>query len=323
MNGPQLFHALAELHADEEGKAPPMIHLCPAGDAGGTVIGRDGRAFRPDFSAIVAAFNASAAAGQYLCLDWEHGTESRWMQDPQRGGRAAGWITKLSLSDAGALQGEVEWTPMGAEDVTAKYYRYISPAIYADEYGRAYQLSSAALTNRPNLTMPAVHREQEPTMQKIAQALGLDPTTTEDKIVEALHARLTTAVRPDPEKWTPRTDYLHAMERATKAESALAKVETDRRAAELNSLIEGAVADGKFAPASVELHRETYSALPDGVERLRKLIAATPKALHSTPQTPAGSPPATNGQPADPLLHRLAKAARVKVEDLEKTSAPT
>jgi phage I-like protein len=309
-----------EGHAEGEGEAtaPTSIPLIPAPDLGGTVIGRDGRAFRPDMAAIINDF---AAEGTPCCVDWEHGTESRWMADPQKGGRAAGWLTRLYRHETGALYADVEWTPDGAKDVADKAYRFISPAIFADDSGRAFKLSSCALTNRPNLRMPAVHDRQENTnMQKIAAALGLPVDASEDKIVEALHARINGA--PDPEKWAPKADFVHAMDRASKAEAALAKAAVDSKTATLNSMIEDAVKAGKFAPASADLHRETYAALPDGVDRLKRLIDATPATVHATTQTGGTALPKDKTPKAkDPKAEAYARAAGLKPETIAALEA--
>lgn len=321
-------HAYAALHvaaADDSGEAtaPASIPLIPAPDLGGTVIGRDGRAFRPDLSAIISEFNTE---GTPVCVDWEHGTESYW-REPDRGGRAAAWITRLFVQE-GALYADVEWTPEGAKDVLERAYRFISPAIYSTEDGRAWKLSSAALTNRPNLKMPAVHtRQEQPPMKSVAQLLDLHADASEEAIVDAI--KKIKSAPPDPEKWAPRADYLHAMKRAAEAETKLGEHARRSAVEKVDGILKEAEEAGKFSPASIAIHRETALGSDEdpitdprvievNTTRLRRLVDSTPAAVHTTSQAQGGPP--KKGQSVSAHLKNFAEIAGLKPETVQAVS---
>src|SRR5260370_5636764 len=68
---------------------------------------------------------------------------------------AAGWIKQVRAVN-GAIQGRIEWTPKGKDAVEAHEYRYVSPVFEYDDEGRVVRLLRAALTNNPNLNLPAI-----------------------------------------------------------------------------------------------------------------------------------------------------------------------
>jgi phage I-like protein len=116
-------------------------------------------------------------------------------------------------------------TDKGAEALSATRYRYLSPAWYVDEEGHPTELSTIALTNRPNLPVPRLlnrkpaepaqnaeagetnlpdpagagegnppeegnttTNEEPPKMEKIREMLGLSAEATEDEILAAVDA---------------------------------------------------------------------------------------------------------------------------------------
>lgn len=343
----RLTFALAEIPEAADGP-PTVIPLIPPPDSEGLVRGVDGRRFLPDLEAIVANFRADKAKGREPCLDWGHGSEISWMAEPDRGGKAAAWIKDLEIREDRSLWGSAEYTDLGRDDLTRKLYRYISPTVWVDEDGRAHRLSSAALTNNPNLTMPAVHRAGEPdqgspTMSAktvplalLCSALALPADTSEDAAIAAAKAHREAATAPpDPTKFAPREE-LHAARLelaelapvvhaardafdmpATAKPAEIAAKLAEHKGAQLNSAIDEAVKAGKIAPASADHYRRTFAAVPDGRKRFAELVETMP-AVVSTHAQAGGSPPPKTGENIDEAeaakRKRLAQAANLSAE---------
>jgi phage I-like protein len=131
---------------------PEWIELLPTGPA---VKGIDGRQWLNDSpDRIIAHFNER---GRPLVVDWEHATEHRapnGLDAP-----AAGWVDRLEIR-VGAIWGHVkEWTQRARQQLADKAYRFISPVFqYEKNTGRIVALTSAALTNSPNLTLVALNQ---------------------------------------------------------------------------------------------------------------------------------------------------------------------
>jgi hypothetical protein len=62
-----------------------------------------------------------------------------------------GWVTKLFVDPEKGLMAEIEPTPLGAEKINGKVYRFVSGAWTLDDANRPQELVSIGLTNKPNL----------------------------------------------------------------------------------------------------------------------------------------------------------------------------
>jgi len=82
-----------------------------------------------------------------ILVDFDHASETGGPTE------AAAWATNLT-SDEDGLHATFRMTDKGAEALSATRYRYLSPAWYVDEEGHPTELSTIALTNRPNLPVP-------------------------------------------------------------------------------------------------------------------------------------------------------------------------
>ena len=100
---------------------------------------------REAFDALVAKWEADGKPE--ILVDFDHASETGGPTE------AAAWATELSSEDDG-LHAVFRMTDKGAEALTATRYRYLSPAWYVDEEGHPTELSTIALTNRPNLPVP-------------------------------------------------------------------------------------------------------------------------------------------------------------------------
>ena len=187
--------------AETTGTPKSRIKLLPIGQ----INCRDGRVFYIDDLAhaeqIVAASVAHAGACD-IPIDFDH----QLVTAPKNGGQApaSGWITALS-AEADGIWANVTWTEDGFARLSARTYRYVSPAMRHDKAGRVLRIDHAGLVNEPAITeLPAVastdasSRElaatysnpQETTLDysKFAAALGLPATATEDEILAAIAA---------------------------------------------------------------------------------------------------------------------------------------
>jgi hypothetical protein len=100
---------------------------------------------REAFDALVAKWEADGKPE--ILVDFDHASEMGGATE------AAAWATELTSEDDG-LHAVFRMTDKGAEALTATRYRYLSPAWYVDEEGHPTELSTIALTNRPNLPVP-------------------------------------------------------------------------------------------------------------------------------------------------------------------------
>ena len=160
--------------------APETITVLPLGH----VVSSKGE-FDVDEGSFQAMKAQIAQRGVDLVVDYEHQT-LKGVEAP-----AAGWVKELKLED-GNIVAVVEWTPLGAEYLKNKEYRYLSPVVNVRKMdNKAIGLHSLALTNTPaieNMT-PIVNSDnfegghENMDMQKLAAAPGLGPDATEEQIV--------------------------------------------------------------------------------------------------------------------------------------------
>ncbi len=232
-----VFFALNSLA--KEGELPARIPLLPAGPP---INGRDGRWYRcSDPAAVIAR---TLAEGVDLSVDEVHLADVGYPVPAP----AYAWLSNLTVEPDGSVWADAAWTPIGATALQQKAYRYISPAFTYDEQSHEIGLLvGAALTNRPNFRMPAVNSQQkqeEDSMKKIAQALGLPEDSTEDQILVALNAKIAAAgQRVDLAAYAPRADLAAMETRALNAETRLAEQAksdlTKRAEAAVNAAVEG------------------------------------------------------------------------------------
>lgn len=263
--------------ATAEGAAVQRVMLLPIGE----VVLRDGRgpfllADRTHAEAVVAA-SLARAGNSDLMIDYDH--QSYFAAGQGKGGRApaAGWIKNLHADDVG-IWADVEWTPAAQAALSAREYRYISPLFAAGKDRRVTLLRNAGLVNEPAIdALPAIAaaiQENDVNYTKIAAALGLPGTATEDDILAALGAAAmpkdkmvaaaaqfgldaaadldtivaaaTAAGRaaPDPALFVPAADLASATEK-------LNTLETARR----EQLIAAASEQGRLTPAMADYAR--------------------------------------------------------------------
>lgn len=240
----------------------------------GVFSGNDGRTWNnsnPD--AVVAAFTKKRP------FDVEHATHKLGPQG--KPAPAYGWIEALQ-NIGGEVWGMVEWNEDGERVLAAKNYAFYSPSFTYDVNGVVRSITSAALTNDPNLDqLPALNREETPMPLpvELTQALGLGADADTASALTAINtlkadhqlALNRAAAGHDLNKFVPKETYELALNRANTAE-ALVKADAD---AKLGSLVDDAIAAGKVAPAN----RDMFLGMcrqDGGVEQFQKFVEAAP-----------------------------------------------
>lgn len=240
----------------------------------GVFSGLDGRTWNnsnPD--AVVAAFTRKRP------FDVEHATH---ILGPQgKPAPAYGWIEALENID-GEVWGMVEWNEDGERILAAKNYAFYSPSFTYDANGVVRRITSAALTNDPNLDqLPALNREETPMPLpvELTQALGLGADADVAAAITAIGslksehqlAMNRAAAGPDLTKFVPKETYELALNRATTAETKVKQTEE----AKLVSLVDDAIAAGKVAPANKEMFLGMCRA-EGGVDQFKQFVASAP-----------------------------------------------
>jgi phage I-like protein len=273
---------LTPLALAAEGAAPEWIQIFPSG---GELHASDGRRWKlADPAAVVAA---SLAPGIDLAIDWEHAQDLK--ANKGEPAPAAAWVDDLQVR-GDTIFAHLRWSDTGKRSVEAREYRYFSPSFIVDKAGKVLRLIGGALVNRPAFPqLPALSRTQpnEEDMDKqVLDALGLAEGATVAEVVGAINKQKSDlamatarAESPSPEKFIPRADYDAALARATTAEQKLAEREKTEREAEITAAVDGAVKEGKIAPAS----KDHYLALcrkEGGLDEFKKLVGTLPKIVN-------------------------------------------
>jgi len=271
--------------------APEFVELIAAPDpATQRIVGRDGRAWLFDAAGQTAVQNNFRAGAVELPIDWEHSTQH--LAPKGEPAPAAAWIEAVEIREGGALWGRVNWTERGAEQVTSRAYRYLSPVFdYETDTNRIVQLVSAGLVNKPNLFLTALNQEETPMPRSalltaaIVAALGLKEDATDDAVATALNAlkkdkddtatALNTQQTPSLDRFVPRGDYDSAVTRATNAENALKTRDKADHDGAVDTAIKGALAAGKITPATENYHRAACSDAA-GLERFKAFVGTAP-----------------------------------------------
>ncbi|MEN3760255.1 phage protease [Aeromonas veronii] len=247
---------MSRMVASDQSNWLPMI---PAG----IFSGRDGRSWNnADPDGVVSAFSMK------LPFDVEHATETREGKT-----EAVGWIVELQNRE-GEIWARVEWNAEGSELIEGKKYGFYSPAFdYSPVDGRVVAMSSAGLTNKPNLYVPALNHQEDHTVKLplvLTQLLGLAEDATAEQAVTAINAmqaqqQIALNAQQDPTKFVPAATHQLALNRSQELEAKLAEIEKSK----VDALVDAAIAEGKVAPAdkamyvglcSTEAGREQFTA---------------------------------------------------------------
>jgi len=271
-------HLLIVLNSVELNSQGGWYALIPPGQQ---IIGRDGRRFtNPNPQIIIDQF---ALNGADLPVDIEHATELKAPQGEPA--PAYGWIKEVRVSDIGAIEGRIEWTDQGQAIVDSKQYRYLSPVFYFSKDNNAIiKLTSAGLTNQPNLYLTALNhqldhqpipQEDAMSLKDIAKALGLSEDASTEAVLAATHKAVNSAHTPSLDKFVPRTDYAGMEQRALNAEQKLNQHLQAQTEAMITTAVDDAIVAGKIAPASKDYHLAACR-VDGGLERFTAFVASAP-----------------------------------------------
>ena len=263
------------------------------------MVGRDGRRWTKRDTALIAA-----ASNEYLpqhIVDENHATD---LKAPRgEASPAMGWFSNIRAEENGEVWADVAWTAHGKEALLNQEYRYISPVFEMDKTGEITKILRAALTNSPNLELPALNSKQpepagnpaeENSMNKdICAALGLSETASENEALAAIAALKTqanSAKSVDLASYAPRADLAQMEQRATAAEKALAELNAAQLKEKAVAAVEKAVTDRKIAPASKGEYIAMCSS-EEGLERFKRIMAASPEIISNAASGAEGEPP--------------------------------
>lgn len=308
--------------------APEWIQLLPGGSA---LVGRDGRSWinsAPED--VVAEFVAGA---KDMPLDWEHSTELKAPKGEEA--PAAGWFKELQVREDGSVWGRIDWTDKGREAVVSKAYRYISPVfIYDTATNLIVKLTSVGLTNRPNLYLPALNREQHQQqhaqkgtsmeLEQLLAALGLPAGTSFAAAlnhISQMNTNLATALNaaqnPPLDKFVPKADYDVVLAKATNAEQKLADQAKATLETAINAEIDTALKAGKITPATKEYHI-AQCRQEGGLDRFKAFCQAAPTVAADSnldSKKPGGTDTALNAEEME-----VCNAMGISVEDYRKAN---
>lgn len=281
---PSIAYLACALNVEGGAAVPEWIELLPAGER---VAGYDGRAWINDRpQELVARF---ARRPSPLPIDFEHGTEG---EPDGRAKDIAGHVVGLEVRDGGAVWGRVEWSDLGANKVSTRQYRHVSPAFFFDRKGgRIHELTSVALTVNPNLSLAALNRRSDPpcsknealmnveTRKALCRKLGLADEASDTAILDAVtriedekDKALNAAKTPDLGQFVPRADH-----DKVKADLEIARNTLKAREDEdVVALVDGAVAAGKITPASRDYHLAACRSGPEGRSAFKTFIGSAP-----------------------------------------------
>ncbi|WP_154964248.1 phage protease [Klebsiella grimontii] len=264
--------------SDASTPLPEWLPMIPAG----TFTGRDGRTWVNDNP---SEFISTSFRYPTLPFDVEHSTELLGPKGEEA--PAYAWIDAMRINADGSIDGHIEWTPDGEAIVRGKKYRYYSPAFrFLSTTGQVTHLSSAGLTNKPNLYLPALNSENTMTVPlQIVTALGLAAAASVDDVVSAIQTiknseqtALNRAQNPDLSKFIPLETHQLALNRAQTAEERLKTL--DEKTA--TALVDDAVTAGKVAPAN----RDMYLALcrtEDGRQKFEAFVKTAQPLVNQDP----------------------------------------
>ncbi|SHG64971.1 Mu-like prophage I protein [Pantoea sesami] len=257
---------------------PEWLPMIPAG----TFTGRDGRSWVNNNPQAVIRATLSYPK---LPFDIEHATELKGPKGDEA--PAFAWLDDYRVRDDGVIEAHIEWTSEGAALVRGKKYRYYSPAFGFTADGQVTRLSSAGLTNKPNLDLPALNSEEN-TMTvpvQIVTVLGLAPTASADDAVKAIQqlknselVALNRAENPDLTKFIPVETHQLTLNRAESAEAQLSAIAIK----EAEQLVDSAIEAGKVAPANREMYLATCRS-EDGRKQFAEFVKGAPVIVSKDP----------------------------------------
>ena len=241
------------------GGVPDWIHLLPAG----TFSGTDGRGpyHLRDPQAVITA---SMAEGK-LPLDENHATELAHATGAP--GPARGWIVEMQARPDG-IWGKIDWNESGKALMTDRAYKGVSPVYAYAKDGTVTRILSGALTNKPNLTLTALHTSGDSMDKKaICTALGIAETASDEDVLTALNtakAKVTTleGTVAELKRTTAPTEQVVTLQ------TQLDTIKSERAIEKATAFIDTAIKAGKPIVAVRQQYIDQHVAKPAETEAM-------------------------------------------------------
>ena len=236
---------------------------------------------REAFDALVAKWEADGKPE--ILVDFDHASETGGATE------AAAWATALR-SDEDGLHATFRMTDKGAEALSATRYRYLSPAWYVDEEGHPTELSTIALTNRPNLPVPRLLNRKPDADPAPAQNAETGEPITAPQVADAestpeeginekekinmdkLREMLGLAAEATDEEVLAAVDALRAERDQLRSEKE--QMEAAAKEAALDAEAEEFVEEKKEFVADRDACKNAYKRDPEGTRALFNALAA-------------------------------------------------
>lgn len=308
---------ILQIHNTEiTGNLPSEIMLLPASP----VIGRDGRSFTYSIDNLLLGWEKHS---QDIPIDVDHKSEYGFSTE------ASGWIKSIFSRDS-QLWASVEWTDDGAKLVSQKKYRYISPAFYTNEFNEVQFLSSVALTNHPNLKMPALnHKENKETnnqqevkkesikhmsIQLLNKTLGIDENADFTASLNAVMKLKEQKI--DLNNFMPKADYDLVLNSRDELQAKLNEIEINILKKEANSIVDNAIKEGQVAESSRDFYLDLCRN-SEGLENVKQHLNSKPKLTQSVLANKSNATPQTHSLSAEEIS--IGKKMGLSEEDLLKS----
>ena len=168
------------------------VQICPIGEFEN--VSEDGQHLQ--LCDREALKNVAEMFEQPILVDFDHASEDGDTE-------AAAWIESLRFDEESGLWGSFRFTDKGAEAISGRRYRFVSPVWNVDGNNRPKKLLRVGLTNRPQIggkpilnsvrkhKPPEVSPEtpkENPEMDKLKELLGLAPESSDEDVLSAVTA---------------------------------------------------------------------------------------------------------------------------------------
>lgn len=227
----------------------------------------------PDGMAACAADLAKRGMAK-LPIDYGHGMLFGLGDDANK---AAGWFTP-EFADDGVYASDVEWTPLAAQRLRDREYRFYSPAIEREhESGRMVGLINCALTN-----LPATLRQQPLVASDTDHGQPNNGVTMDPELTALLALTKCADTKALHALVAKQLEMLSAAQaRETTLAAKVQELETAHESSKRDALIASLSSAGKLAPALHDWARK----LP--LAQLEAFAAAAPAVTQAPVTTPA------------------------------------
>ncbi len=259
-----LCHSLPA--AKKDGSKPLWLPLIPLGK----FSGRDGRCWNnADADAVITNTQLP------FILDVDHNSEI----SPDTS--ASGWFTELKIED-NHIVGKLELNQKGRAAIDDKRYKYYSPAFSTDRNGRVHAFVSVALTNKPNLNVPALNSAGAPDnfnnltkeelfmLAALLAALGLAADADQQTALNTIQNLKNQ--KPDLNAFVPKATHEQVVTELNAANQKLADIAKASHDKAVEVAINAAIAEKKIAPADKDFYISAC-ATEKGLEDFRQFIS--------------------------------------------------